>query len=50
MPREGYKTITVKEETFDKFVRAVQGAKKSDPDVDNSKFINSLLDKHKKSK
>ncbi len=50
MPRKGYKTITVKEEIFDKFVRAVEDAKKVDPRMDNSRFIDSILDKHKKSR
>jgi len=50
MPRKGYKTITVKDEVFYRFQKAVQEAKKVDSNMDNSKFINSLLDRHKKSK
>ncbi len=48
MPRKEYKTITVKEETFSKFLRACRQAKKSDPAVDNSVFMEKLLAKYRK--
>lgn len=48
MPRKEYKTITVKEETFNRFLRACRQAKKSDPAIDNSVFMEKLLVKHKK--
>lgn len=50
VPRKGYKSITVSDETCDKFVKAVQEAKKVDPIMTNSKFIDLLLGRHKKSK
>jgi len=50
MPRKGYKSLTVKDEAFYKFVKALKEAKKVNPRMDNSKFINSLIDLHKKSK
>ncbi len=50
VPRKGYKTITVKDEIFYKFQKAIQDAKERDPKMENSKFLDSLLDKHKKSK
>jgi len=48
MPRKEYKTITVKSESFQKFVRAVKEAKKGDPSIDNSLFLNSLITKYQK--
>ncbi len=50
MPKKGYRSLTVKEDVYDKFLKAVQDAKKVDPNIDNSKFIDSFLDKHKKAK
>lgn len=50
MPRKEYKTITVKVETFNRFIKASQEAKKIDPDLDNSLFVDSLLDLRKKHK
>ena len=48
MPRKEYKTITVKSESFQKFVKAIREAKKDDPFLDNSTFLNLLVSKHKK--
>jgi len=48
LPRKGYKVITIKEEAFNKFFRAVQDAKKADPKMDNSRFIEWLLENKKK--
>ncbi|MDE1766898.1 MAG: hypothetical protein KGI27_11615 [Thaumarchaeota archaeon] len=48
MPRKEYKTITVKEQSFVKFLKAVHEAKKSNPDLDNSLFLEKLLDSYKK--
>ncbi len=50
LPRKEYKTITVKVETFNRFIKATQEAKKSDPEIDNSLFVDSLLDLRKKHK
>lgn len=50
LPRKEYKTITVKVETFNRFIKATQEAKKANPDVDNSLFVDSLLDLRKKHK
>lgn len=50
LPRKEYKTITVKVETFNRFLKAAQEAKKSDPELDNSIFVDSLLDLRKKHK
>jgi len=49
MPRKEYKTITVKAETQEKFLRAVRDAKRGDS-TDNSKFLDLLLSTHKRSK
>ena len=49
MPRKEYKTITVKVETQEKFLRAVRDAKR-DGAMDNSKFLDLLLSTHKRSK
>ncbi|MBI3640280.1 MAG: hypothetical protein HY223_08205 [Thaumarchaeota archaeon] len=46
MPRKEYKTITVKVETFQKFLKAINEAKKADPEIDNSKFVDGLLNGH----
>jgi hypothetical protein len=48
LPRKEYKTITVKSESFQKFLRAIKDAKKDNPALDNSTFLNSLLSKNKK--
>jgi hypothetical protein len=48
MPRKEYKTITVKSESFQKFIKAIKDAKRDDPSLDNSTFLNSLLSKYKK--
>lgn len=50
MPRKEYKTITVKAGTFQKFLKTVQEAKKKDASLDNSKFVDMLLEKYKKSR
>ncbi len=50
MPRKEYKTITVKTEAFQKFVKAIRDAKKRNPDIDNSTFLNSLIAKYHKNR
>ena len=50
MPRKEYKTITVKSEAFQKFVKAIKEAKRGDPSLDNSIFLNSLIAKYHKTK
>jgi hypothetical protein len=48
LPRKEYKTITVKSEAFQKFVRAVREAKKDEPSLDNSAFLNILVTRYQK--
>jgi len=48
LPRKEYKTITVKEATFARFLRAVHEAKKANPQLDNSIFLEKLLEIYKK--
>jgi len=48
LPRKEYKTITVKSESFQKFIKAIRDAKKYDPLLDNSTFLNSLVSEYKK--
>ncbi|HJU13016.1 MAG TPA: hypothetical protein VJ792_00985 [Candidatus Nitrosotalea sp.] len=48
VPRKEYKTITVKQQTFTRFLKAVRDAKKSNPDLDNSSFLEKLLESHRK--
>ncbi|HJT10698.1 MAG TPA: hypothetical protein VJ771_07935 [Candidatus Nitrosotalea sp.] len=48
MPRKEYKTITVKEQAFVRFLKAVHDAKKANPGLDNSLFLEKLLDHYKK--
>lgn len=50
MPRKEYKTITIKTKSHVKFLKAVREAKKAHPGIDNSEFLDLLLDKYKKSK
>ncbi|MGI0101911.1 MAG: hypothetical protein ACREA7_04870 [Nitrosotalea sp.] len=50
MPRKGYKAITVKVETFQKFLKIIKDAKKIDTGLDNSKFLDMLLERYKKSR
>lgn len=48
LPRKEYKTITVKSEAFQKFTKAIKDAKKDDPTLDNSIFLNLLVSRYKK--
>ena len=48
MPRKEYKTITVKEQAFVRFLRAVHDAKKANPKLDNSIFLEKLIESYKK--
>jgi hypothetical protein len=50
LPRKGYGTITVKVETFQKFLKAKHDAKKIDSKMQNSGFLDLLLETYKKSK
>ncbi len=50
MPRKEYKTITVKTEAFQQFVKAIRKAKQEDPSLDNSTFLNFLIAKFQKTK
>jgi hypothetical protein len=43
LPRKEYKTITIKAATFQRFVEAATKAKKDNPNLDYSKFIDMLL-------
>lgn len=46
MPRKEYKTITVKNECYEHFKKAVRDAKKKDKTLDNSTFLNLLVSHH----
>lgn len=48
MPRKEYKTITVKQQTFTRFLRAVRDAKRANPEMDNSVFLEKLLESYRK--
>lgn len=48
MPRKEYKTITIKEATFNRFIKIIRDAKKANSDLDNSIFVDKLLDLYKK--
>ncbi|CUR52645.1 protein of unknown function [Nitrosotalea devaniterrae] len=50
MPRKGYGTITVKVETLQKFLKAKHNAKTANPRMQNSKFLDLLLEMYKQSK
>ena len=50
MPRKEYKTITVKNESYDQFKRAVREAKKKDKTLDNSRFLDSLISQQRSRK
>ena len=47
VPKRGYRSLTIKENVYEKFVHRVREAKRSNPDIENSKFLDLLLDKHK---
>jgi len=49
MPKKGYKALTIKDDVYDKFMREVKEAKKSE-DSDNSKFLNKLIEEYRKKK
>ena len=50
MPRKEYKTITVKNQCYEHFKRAVRDAKKKNKSLDNSTFLNLLVAHHNKVK
>lgn len=50
MPRKEYKTITVKNESYEQFKKAVREAKKKDKSLDNSTFLNVLISQHQRSR
>ncbi|MDE1765089.1 MAG: hypothetical protein KGI27_02320 [Thaumarchaeota archaeon] len=50
MPRKEYKSITVKNESYEQFKKAVRDAKKKDSTLDNSTFLDLLLSHHRKYK
>ncbi|MDE1845619.1 MAG: hypothetical protein KGI10_09900 [Thaumarchaeota archaeon] len=50
LPRKGYGTITVKVEAFQKFRKAIHDEKKTNPRIQNSTFIDLLLEAYRKSK
>ncbi|HJU14507.1 MAG TPA: hypothetical protein VJ792_08655 [Candidatus Nitrosotalea sp.] len=47
MPRKEYKTITVKNASYEHFKRAVREAKKKNKSLDNSSFLNLLVSHHR---
>lgn len=47
MPKKGYKALTIKDEVYDKFMKEVKEAKKSER-IDNSKFLDKLIEDYKK--
>ena len=47
MPRKEYKTITVKNQCYEHFKKAVRDAKKKDKSIDNSSFLNLLVSHHR---
>lgn len=50
VPKKGYKSLTIKDAVYERFMKEVKEVKKSNSKVENSDFLDSLLDKHKKSK
>ncbi|MDE1727403.1 MAG: hypothetical protein KGH89_09110 [Thaumarchaeota archaeon] len=50
MPRKEYKTITVKNESYEKFKKVAKEAKKKDKSLDNSTFLELLMNQHQRSK
>lgn len=50
MPRKEYKTITVKNESYEQFKKAVRDAKRKDKSLDNSTFLNVLISHHQRSR
>jgi len=50
MPRKEYKSITVKNGSYEQFKRVVKEAKKKDKSLDNSSFLDMLMKQHQRSK
>ncbi|HJT10161.1 MAG TPA: hypothetical protein VJ771_05195 [Candidatus Nitrosotalea sp.] len=50
VPRKEYKSITVKNECYEHFKRAVRDAKKKDKSLDNSMFLDLLVTRHLRGK
>ncbi|MDC8452677.1 MAG: hypothetical protein KGH89_09225 [Thaumarchaeota archaeon] len=50
MPRKEYKTITIKNATYDRFLKTIQAQKRKTPRIHQTEFLELLLDMyHKKS-
>ncbi|MGI0046834.1 MAG: hypothetical protein ACREBB_06570 [Nitrosotalea sp.] len=50
MPRKEYKSITVKNGSYEQFKKAVKDAKKKDESLDNSAFLDLLMKQRQRSK
>lgn len=44
MPRKGYRVMSIKEESFLRFQKAADDARKVFPNMDNSRFLDLLLE------
>lgn len=50
VPRKEYKSITVKNSSYEQFKRAVKDAKKKDESLDNSTFLDLLMKQRQRSR
>ncbi|MDE1767076.1 MAG: hypothetical protein KGI27_12520 [Thaumarchaeota archaeon] len=50
MPKKEYKTVTVKVDTFQRFRKVIGEARKIDTKLDNSRFLDMLLERYRKSR
>lgn len=50
VPRKEYKTITVKVDSFQRFLKVIGEARKADAKLDNSRFLDMLLERYRKSR
>jgi hypothetical protein len=47
MPKKGYRSLTMKEDVYERFMKEIKEAKRTNPDIENSKFLESLMNKRK---
>jgi predicted CopG family antitoxin len=47
VPKKGYKALTIRDDVYERFMKEVREAKKSNPEMDNSKFLKLIMDKHR---
>jgi len=48
VPKKGYRSLTLKAEVYGKLMNAIRETKKKNPKINNNRFIEQLLEEHRK--